>query len=917
MLKSKPIGSSPFYRRIPVNMIGTDYLILDNFEKAKSFEIVQAGAEGIDIAVMEMEINKCAEFLKSITAQNIFIQFTTHFDHGLGELFKEYKRLNSDPVSESVAMENIRGLTDSGATIDTSLYCTITVPLNAYASIEGKKKKRFEDRDFAKRNRELTEAEMMLKNTLIPLGYEVNDLTGAGLMQVLSRIINPENAPPAMDISECGMLLPLRKRVFNADFYSKDFYLTNGMYYFATLVMDTIPNSIPVGCGSTILKHINFPMVMNTTLLCEDMSRITQDLARQRWMANIFSGKKTAAAVENREKITAIDDLLKHRAKEGWKIVKLFNSYIVWDKNIESLQEKIQAVRMAVARAVDGAGLFAEWMRKENAFIASLPVCSTRSYDPQVIFGNDALKFVPLRGMYRGDRTVPAIIVRNRYGGVTAINPFSSKQNRWAGLIIGPTGSGKSVLTNEIIAGAIAYDPVVVVIDMSRASSYEPIISNYGGNFIPISFNNSDNRVNMFDLRVGFEQPAGSKFLSLNAIFTAMLSEENGSIPKETLSILYRAVKRVYDNLFKENPRTTRSIKIANEAQEEVLSNAPAFGTYIEYRNHYIDQFKTKKNKKDLLRAEMAQSLATPILNDLMRILASDPSINTNARDRQIGEEIRRVLNLYAQGEQSTLFNGVTNFSTDKDIFCIHAGLVSERKEMLALLLLLYRDFAYRKAVYLPNEMPPFLKDESIDWILAAQRREKLFVYDEFHNLKNNGPILDLLDKDARQQRTLGLATYLVTQNILDVAEKGKHFISAASNKYFTRHVSPDNPTMEDIDNVVKIIGLSEEERELLVSLKFHPGKYAEILALNEDIGKGVLVNVLTPQTRWMYTTHKDERYLRETVAVAIRGKGITQRRAQAIAVQVLADMLPSGTIGQPVEIGAVMKKVDTDGYLS
>ena len=66
-----------------------------------------------------------------------------------------------------------------------------------------------------------------------------------------------------------------------------------------------------------------------------------------------------------------------------------------------------------------------------------------------------------------------------------------------------------------------------------------------------------------------------------------------------------------------------------------------------------------------------------------------------------------------------------------------------------------------------------------------------------------------------------------------------------------------------------------------------------------------------------MYTTHKDERYLRETVAVAIRGKGITQRRAQAIAVQVLADMLPSGTIGQPVEIGAVMKKVDTDGYLS
>ncbi len=910
-------GSSPLYRRIPISMVGSDYVVLENFEKVKGFEIVQCGADGIDRSVMEMEMNKCAELLKNITAQNVFVQFTTHLNRDLQELFREYKRLNSDPVSESMAIENIGELTSGRGIIDTSLYCSIVVPLNVAVSIEGKKKKWFDESDFLDRDRQLKETEMMLKDTLVPLGYEVKDLTGAGLMQIISRIVNPENPPPSMELSECGMLLPLRKRVFNTDFHSKEFYLTSGRYYFATLVMDTIPNVIPVGCGSRILKNIDFPMVMNTTLLCEDMTRITQDLARQRLMANIFSGKKTSAAIENREKIIAIDDLLKDRAKEGWKIVKCFNSYVIWDKNVEDLQEKIQAVRVAVARAVDGAGVFAEWMRKEGAFIASLPGCSIRSYDPQIIFGHDALKFVPLRGMYRGDRSEPAIILRNRYGGVTAINPFSSKQNRWASLVIGPTGSGKSVLTNGIIAGSIAYDPVVVVIDMSKASSYEPIVSNYGGSFISISFGNSDNRVNMFDLRVGFEQPMGSKILSLNAMFTAMLSEDGKGVPKETLSILERAIKRVYDDLFKEQPRLVRNVRVANEAQEEILSNAPSHETYIEYRNYYIEQFRMTKNRKDFLRAEMAQCLATPTLNDFMRVLSSDPAINTNTRDRQIGEGIRRVLNLYAQGEQSTLLNGVTNFSIDKDIFCIHMGLVSERKEILALLLLLYRDFAYRKAVYFPNEMPPFLDNASIDWIFAAQKRPKLFVYDEFHNLKNNEPILDVLDKDARQQRTLGLATYLVTQDILDVAEKGKHFISAASNKYFTRHVSPDNPTMEGIDNVARIIGLGKEERELLLSLKFYPGKYAEILALNEDIGKGVLVNVQTPQTRWRYTTHKDERYLRETVAGALKERGVPQRRAQSVAVQVLTDMLPFGSIGQSIDIGSVMKKIDLDGYFS
>ena len=197
------------------------------------------------------------------------------------------------------------------------------------------------------------------------------------------------------------------------------------------------------------------------------------------------------------------------------------------------------------------------------------------------------------------------------------------------------------------------------------------------------------------------------------------------------------------------------------------------------------------------------------------------------------------------------------------------------------------------------------------------KKRPKLFVYDEFHNLKNNEPILDVLDKDARQQRTLGLATYLVTQDILDVAEKGKHFVSAASNKYFTRHISPDNPTLEGIDNIMNILGLGSRERELLVSLRFHPGKYAEVLALNEDLGKGVLVNVQTPGSRWRYTTHKDERYLRENVASILKDRGVSPRRSQAVAVEVLADMFPEGSIGRAADVNAVMKKIDLDGYLS
>jgi len=62
------------------------------------------------------------------------------------------------------------------------------------------------------------------------------------------------------------------------------------------------------------------------------------------------------------------------------------------------------------------------------------------------------------------------------------------------------------------------------------------------------------------------------------------------------------------------------------------------------------------------------------------------------------------------------------------------------------------------------------------------------------NNLKNSEPILKTYSTRIKAAKNARLAT-IWDQDILDVAEKGKPFISEASNKYFTRHVSVDNPT--------------------------------------------------------------------------------------------------------------------------
>ena len=148
-------------------------------------------------------------------------------------------------------------------------------------------------------------------------------------------------------------------------------------------------------------------------------------------MANIFSGKRTAAAVENREKITAIDDLLQDRARQGWNLVKCFNSYLAWDKDIEKLQEKIQAIRVAVAKAVDGAGVFAEWMRKEGPSLRPFR-CAVRSmirtsFLVQRFEACAAARDVPWGPRRAGDRSQKPL--RRCYG--TQSLQFKTEQVGW------------------------------------------------------------------------------------------------------------------------------------------------------------------------------------------------------------------------------------------------------------------------------------------------------------------------------------------------------------------------------------------------------------------------------------------------------------------------------------------------------
>lgn len=915
----KPVAANsvPFFDRIPVAIVTEKSVILQDFSKLRSFAIKAPQIEGIDSEAIALETSRLDNFLRNLSTPNAFLQFTVVVNNDLDPIFNNHKKLiDGNLLLKSFSDEKMRML---GNCVDYNVYLTIVVPCISSVTIDGKRKKQVDEDDFRRRDREMDDAAHLLLDTLEPLGYEVRPLGGFEFMSFLANVINPGEKTPTMEMADLGgKLLPLNRRLFVSDYFVQGSHLTNGRYKFASLIMDILPDgaTLPPMAGSYIMRDINFPVLFNYTILNEDQQRVQQSMDTQRVMAVMFSGRKSSAAIDNATKVRTIDAFNDERSKERWKLLRVFSSFLVWDEDEKTLHDKISAIRSACAKHLQGAGVFTEWLRRENAFVASLPGCATRSYDMLYTSSEDAAKLIPLRMHFAGDRDEPVIMVNNRWGSITCLNPFSKKQNKWGGVIIGPTGSGKSNFMNEMILSLMAIDPFIAIFDMAKQPSFDSLVEVLGGSNITVTMGNDSNRVNMFDLRLGFDKPVGSKIMSLDAILTQMIINAGESaLPKNVQSLLQTGVSRMYERYFSEEPKKVKSIRMSDEIKDMIFDGAPAFEYLLEYRDFWAERFLQTKEQSDYNKAEVAQSQATPTLTDFISTLSTDEAFRTK-EDQELADKVRRNLALYATGPQSSLFNGVTNLVINNDVYNFHLGLVIERKETLRLLVLLYRDFIVRKSIFLPAEIPPFIGAHDVRWIAKKQMRPKYYLYDEVHNLSDDPIIWDVLDKDARMQRTLNLSTYLATQKILDITTHGKSFLGASSNKFFTRHLDPMSPNMSEVHEVQKALGLNDDERKLLEDLQFYPGQYAEILALCEGLGKGIIKSVPSPQKRWLFTTHKAERYVRTAIRNAILDKcGGNTRKATATACLVLADTYPNGGIETEIDIDHVLKILDSRGY--
>ena len=472
----------------------------------------------------------------------------------------------------------------------------------------------------------------------------------------------------------------------------------------------------------------------------------------------------------------------------------------------------------------------------------------------------------------------PTIITRSVDGKIMPFELMSSKQTTWGIFLVAKPGSGKSVLVNTLLKGAMLKAgatefPFISIIDIGPSSA---ALANILKSALPpekqhlvqahkITMNRKY-AVNICDLPLMLDEPDPEQLDMMSEIICEIISQQDddfNSLTKEALKRAYRDKSngrmgrpRIYE------PNTSNVID--NLIEKYNLPIEEGISSWYDIRNMffnlYIEEYNSGKPKDELIPfdyyASIAQRFAVPTLYDLAGAL-EHPSIKdvynfkATAIDFSNARFLSIDLDLVATGDkQTTVFYMVYSYLLTKD----------------------FRLSKERVSTY-PDNCRWYHLNRAEN--LFAQ--DKYVVFDEFHRPVKSGSkqIIRAVDRYNREGRKWGMSTILSSQDIGDFDEV---FIRSFSTSIF---MTGDLQVATEVREALK---LNDAEFKSLVKYCRGPsGKGAPFLAImstreGEGRSSQLLYSTISPIEAWALSTTKEDVLIREKLNEEL---GIVEARAR------------------------------------
>jgi type IV secretory pathway VirB4 component len=395
--------------------------------------------------------------------------------------------------------------------------------------------------------------------TLHATGMKARRMTHNDIFLEVKRVLNPmiEDRHP---YREPGLsLFPenARSQMANANIEDEmDDYLKVGGLLYSLISLKDLPDATFPG----ILRELavmDFPLAVNVEVGLPDHAEAVKRFKKQ-------LGKMTAAQrdihggfrldmdaqVAQGELMQVLNDLIASslRACAVSMIVSVRTSQPVRNRREMEEAERVladrrQRVLHAMARMNGGRGIL-EDAAKKRLFFSGLPAMADhenyREHDALTLHAADLL---PVEMPWQGTMNSPLVLFETPYRQLIPFSPFDSGLSDANALVIGGTGSGKTLTMQQMLLMMARANPLISILE--RGDSYQPLVELMGGRVITVDLEGSET-LNPWDLPPGEIEPTREKIAFLKSLARHMIGETPGTDTSLLDSVLTDAIGRTY-----------------------------------------------------------------------------------------------------------------------------------------------------------------------------------------------------------------------------------------------------------------------------------------------------------------------------------------------------------------------------------
>lgn len=396
------------------------------------------------------------------------------------------------------------------------------------------------------------------------IGLESRRLTKTEILSNIYGFLNPkrvyeEPAPKIITFKENDLekevideaewlaaQSPREQLVFGDLILNFDQFILDSHYH-KVVTLKTLPEVTYAGQLAQFLRmpfHYNLILSLEVPPQANEMAKLQQKRKMAHSMAVTSGGK--ASDLESESKLSSTEELIRELLNTGQRIYAAQMSVILrapaTPEGAKRLNREVREV-LARFRALQGAEGLEETVGSWKIVKGSLPAAPINLERARKMKTNNLADFLPVYGPREGDRD-PAVIFRNRLGGLVGYNAFDPGLGNYSSLVTGASGSGKSFLNNAILLQEFARKMRVYIIDIG--GSYKKLTEALGGQYLEVNLSDQY-RLNPFALPDQREEPSNQKIKSLLSIVESMVSEDGkAKLPKLDRALLERALIELY-----------------------------------------------------------------------------------------------------------------------------------------------------------------------------------------------------------------------------------------------------------------------------------------------------------------------------------------------------------------------------------